>query len=58
MITIDFTYQSRLGTFFHAQVECLDFDQTGDIITSMIDWCESNGFRMRRCDINERSKEQ
>lgn len=52
MITIDFTYETKFtSTQLHSHIECIDFEQD-DIIKSMLDWCESNGFKMRRIDMN------
>ena len=51
-VNIDFTYEIKSGTKLTGRMECLDYDQTGDIITAVIEWCETNGFQMRRVDIN------
>lgn len=51
-INIDFTYETKLGTTLTGRLECLDYDEVGDIMTAVIEWCETNGFRMRRIDIN------
>lgn len=56
-IIIDFTYETKLGSKLTGQLECLDYDETGDIITAVIEWCETNGFKMKRIDINRLDKE-
>ena len=56
-VNIDFTYETKLGTKLIGRMECIDFDETGDIITAVIEWCDTNGFRMRRIDINRIDKE-
>lgn len=57
-VIIDFTYETILGTKLTGQMESLDFDDTGDIITAVIEWCEGNGFKMKRIDINRIDKEE
>ena len=52
-VLIDFTYSSRLGSKFCAQAEALDYDQAGDLVTSVIDWCESCGFKMECVKIRD-----
>ena len=51
-IIIDFTYETKLGTKLSGQLECTDYDEVGDIMTAVIEWCETNGFKMKRIDIN------
>ena len=51
-IIIDFTYETKNGTKLTGQLECLDYDEVGDIMTAVIEWCETNGFKMKRIDIN------
>ena len=56
-IIIDFTYETKLGTKLTGQMECLDFDDITDIIKAVTEWCEDNGFKMKRIDINRIDKE-
>lgn len=56
-IIIDFTYETKLGSKLTGQLECLDYDEAGDIMTAVIEWCETNGFKMKRIDINRLDKE-
>lgn len=56
-VIINFTYETKYGTMFTGKMECFDFDETGDIITAVIEWCETSGFKMRRIDINRVDKE-
>lgn len=56
-IIIDFTYETKLGTKLSGQMECLDYDEIGDIMTAVIEWCQTNGFKMKRIDINRIDKE-
>ena len=56
-IIIDFTYETKLGTKLTGRLECLDYDEVGDIMTAVIEWCETNGFKMKRIDINRLDKE-
>ena len=56
-IIIDFTYETKIGTKLTGQLECLDYDEVGDIMTAVIEWCETNGFKMKRIDINRLDKE-
>lgn len=57
-VIIDFLYETKLGTKLTGQMECLDSDEAGDIITAVIEWCEGNGFKMKRVDINRLDKEE
>ena len=54
---IDFTYETTLGTKLTGQMECLDFDDVTDIIKVVSEWCEDNGFKIKRIDINRIDKE-
>ena len=56
-VIIDFTYETKYGTKLTGQMECLDYDELGDLIIAVIEWCEANGFKMRRCDITRIDKE-
>lgn len=56
-IIIDFTYETKMGTKLTGQLECIDYDEVGDIMTAVIEWCETNGFKMKRIDINRLDKE-
>ena len=56
-VIIDFTYETKFGTKLTGRMECLDYDEVGDLIIAVIEWCEANGFKMRRCDINRIDKE-
>ena len=56
-IIIDFTYETKLGTKLTGQMKCLDFDDITDLIKAVTEWCEGNGFMMKRIDINRIDEE-
>ena len=51
MVKINYTYETQTGTEFHANVECLGFDDAMEAAEKVIDWCEICGYRMRRIDV-------
>ena len=56
-VIIDFTYETKFGTKLTGQMECLDYDESGNLISAILSWCEENGFKMRRIDMNRIDKE-
>ena len=57
MIKVEFTYTTKIGTELKGSLECLDFDEAMEALTKLIDWCDIDGFRMRKCDILDIPKE-
>lgn len=57
MITVDFTYETQLGTQLKGHMEALDFDDIMEAVTKIADWCNVLGYNLRRCDINDIIKE-
>ena len=53
MIIAEFTYETKGESLLHGTVECLDFDDAMEALEKMIDWCDTQGFKMRRCDIKD-----
>lgn len=57
MITVDFYFETKIGTELTGHLECVDFDDAMDIASKFAEWCDCSGYRLRRCDINDIKKE-
>ena len=58
MITVDFYYETKIGTELNGQIKCIDFDDAMDVACKVAEWCDCCGYHLRRCDINEIRKEE
>ena len=53
MNTAIMTYVTSAGKELTAKIECLDFEDSTDMLVHIIDWCNGRNFILKQCVIHD-----
>lgn len=53
MNTAVMTYVTPAGKELTANIECLDFEDSMDMLEHVMDWCNTRNFKLKQCVIHD-----